>query len=135
MCDRLYFDELSFERVMDIMDMENPMGTIVSTGGQIPEIKIGEDIDIMDKNIFLSFKKCACFLYCPPRIKQFSSFVGDADFQAEIIIQPEEINNLFGEMMDINHQVINSCACQTTNNNLQQGKFPNIKQGFRAIVC
>ena len=36
MCDRLYFDELSFERVMDIMDMENPMGTIVSTGGQIP---------------------------------------------------------------------------------------------------
>ena len=36
MCDRLYFDELSFERVMDIMEMENPMGTIVSTGGQIP---------------------------------------------------------------------------------------------------
>jgi carbamoyl-phosphate synthase large subunit len=36
MCDRLYFDELSFERVMDIMEKENPMGTIVSTGGQIP---------------------------------------------------------------------------------------------------
>jgi len=36
MCDRLYFDELSFERVMDIIDLENPMGTIVSTGGQIP---------------------------------------------------------------------------------------------------
>lgn len=36
MCDRLYFDELSFERVMDIMELENPMGTIVSTGGQIP---------------------------------------------------------------------------------------------------
>ncbi|MFT3753856.1 MAG: carbamoyl-phosphate synthase (glutamine-hydrolyzing) large subunit [Paludibacter sp.] len=36
MCDRLYFNELSFERVMDIMEMENPMGTIVSTGGQIP---------------------------------------------------------------------------------------------------
>jgi carbamoyl-phosphate synthase large subunit len=35
-CDRLYFDELSFERVMDIVDLENPMGTIVSTGGQIP---------------------------------------------------------------------------------------------------
>jgi carbamoyl-phosphate synthase large subunit len=35
-CDRLYFDELSFERVMDIIDLENPMGTIVSTGGQIP---------------------------------------------------------------------------------------------------
>jgi carbamoyl-phosphate synthase large subunit len=35
-CDRLYFDELSFERVMDIVDLEQPMGTIVSTGGQIP---------------------------------------------------------------------------------------------------
>ena len=36
MCDRLYFDELTFERVMDIIDMENPHGVIVSTGGQIP---------------------------------------------------------------------------------------------------
>lgn len=35
-CDRLYFDELTFERVMDIVDLENPMGTVVSTGGQIP---------------------------------------------------------------------------------------------------
>lgn len=36
MCDRLYFDELTFERVMDIIDMEHPYGVIVSTGGQIP---------------------------------------------------------------------------------------------------
>ena len=36
MCDRLYFDELTFERVMDIIDLENPQGVIVSTGGQIP---------------------------------------------------------------------------------------------------
>lgn len=36
MCDRLYFDELTFERVMDIIEMENPHGVIVSTGGQIP---------------------------------------------------------------------------------------------------
>lgn len=36
MCDRLYFDELTFERVMDIIDMEMPYGIIVSTGGQIP---------------------------------------------------------------------------------------------------
>ena len=36
MCDRLYFDELTFERVMDIIDMEDPYGVIVSTGGQIP---------------------------------------------------------------------------------------------------
>lgn len=36
MCDRLYFDELTFERVMDIIDLESPHGVIVSTGGQIP---------------------------------------------------------------------------------------------------
>ena len=36
MCDRLYFDELSFERVMDIIDLEQPRGVIVSVGGQIP---------------------------------------------------------------------------------------------------
>ena len=36
MCDRLYFDELSFERVLDVIDLENPRGVIVSVGGQIP---------------------------------------------------------------------------------------------------
>ena len=36
MCDRLYFDELSFERVLDIIDLESPRGVIVSVGGQIP---------------------------------------------------------------------------------------------------
>lgn len=36
MCDRLYFDELTFERVLDIIELENPHGVIVSTGGQIP---------------------------------------------------------------------------------------------------
>ena len=36
MCDRLYFDELTFERVIDIIELENPHGVVVSTGGQIP---------------------------------------------------------------------------------------------------
>ncbi|MCP9612940.1 carbamoyl-phosphate synthase (glutamine-hydrolyzing) large subunit [Coprobacter tertius] len=36
MCDRLYFDELSFERVLDVIDLESPKGVIVSVGGQIP---------------------------------------------------------------------------------------------------
>jgi len=36
MCDRLYFDELSFERIMDIIELEHPLGVIVSMGGQIP---------------------------------------------------------------------------------------------------
>lgn len=45
MCDRLYFDELTFERVMDILDLELPQGTILSVGGQIPNnlaIKLDE---------------------------------------------------------------------------------------------
>ena len=36
MCDRLYFDELTFERVMDIIELEDPHGVVVSVGGQIP---------------------------------------------------------------------------------------------------
>ena len=36
MCDRLYFDEISFEVVMDIYDIENPRGVILSMGGQLP---------------------------------------------------------------------------------------------------
>ena len=36
MCDRLYFDELSYERVLDIIDLEMPKGVVVSVGGQIP---------------------------------------------------------------------------------------------------
>ena len=36
MCDRLYFDELTFERVLDVIELENPHGVVVSTGGQIP---------------------------------------------------------------------------------------------------
>ena len=36
MCDRLYFDELTYERVTDILELENPHGVILSTGGQIP---------------------------------------------------------------------------------------------------
>ena len=46
MCDRLYFDELSFERVQDILELENPHGVVVSTGGQIPNnlaLKLAEE--------------------------------------------------------------------------------------------
>ena len=47
MCDRLYFDELSFERVLDVIDLESPRGVIVSVGGQIPNnlaMKLMEDV-------------------------------------------------------------------------------------------
>ncbi len=50
MCDRLYFDELTFERVMDILDLENPHGVIVSTGGQIPN-NLAMRLDAQQVNI------------------------------------------------------------------------------------
>jgi carbamoyl-phosphate synthase large subunit len=49
-CDRLYFDELTFERVMDIIELENPHGVIVSTGGQIPN-NLALRLDSKDVNI------------------------------------------------------------------------------------
>lgn len=50
MCDRLYFDELTFERVMDILELENPHGVIVSTGGQIPN-NLAMRLDAQQVNI------------------------------------------------------------------------------------
>ena len=50
MCDRLYFDELSFERVLDIIELENPHGVILSVGGQIPN-NLAVRLDNADINI------------------------------------------------------------------------------------
>ena len=50
MCDRLYFDELTFERVMDILEMERPHGTILSVGGQIPN-NLAMKLDAQGVNI------------------------------------------------------------------------------------
>ncbi len=50
MCDRLYFDELTFERVMDIIDLEEPHGTILSVGGQIPN-NLAMKLDALGVNI------------------------------------------------------------------------------------
>ncbi len=49
-CDRLYFDELTFERVMDILDLEQPHGTILSVGGQIPN-NLATRLDAQNINI------------------------------------------------------------------------------------
>ena len=50
MCDRLYFDELTFERVMDIIELEQPHGVILSTGGQIPN-NLATRLDAQKVNI------------------------------------------------------------------------------------
>ncbi|MCM1452411.1 MAG: carbamoyl-phosphate synthase (glutamine-hydrolyzing) large subunit [Clostridium sp.] len=56
-CDRLYFDELTFERVMDIYDLEQPHGTIVSVGGQIPN-NLAMRLDQQGVNILGTSAKC-----------------------------------------------------------------------------
>lgn len=57
MCDRLYFDELTFERVMDILDLEQPHGTILSVGGQIPN-NLAMRLDAEGVNILGTSAKC-----------------------------------------------------------------------------
>jgi carbamoyl-phosphate synthase large subunit len=57
MCDRLYFDELTFERVMDIIDLEQPHGTILSVGGQIPN-NLATKLDDQGVNILGTSAQC-----------------------------------------------------------------------------
>ncbi|MDE5692894.1 MAG: carbamoyl-phosphate synthase large subunit, partial [Duncaniella sp.] len=56
-CDRLYFDELTFERVMDILDLEQPHGTILSVGGQIPN-NLATRLDEQGVNILGTSARC-----------------------------------------------------------------------------
>ena len=64
MCDRLYFDEISFETVMDIYELENPEGIILSMGGQLPNnIAICRYIgDRYDVHLQKTFSKVCFFL-------------------------------------------------------------------------
>ena len=57
MCDRLYFDELTFERVMDILELEQPHGTILSVGGQIPN-NLAIKLDKQGVNILGTSARC-----------------------------------------------------------------------------
>lgn len=57
MCDRLYFDELTFERVMDILELEQPHGTILSVGGQIPN-NLAMKLDEQGVNILGTQARC-----------------------------------------------------------------------------
>lgn len=118
MCDRLYFDELSFERVMDILELENPMGTIVSTGGQIPNnlamklaaenVKIlgtqAVDIDrAEDRHKFSSMLDD--LKIDQPRWKELSTFDDVNDFVKEVgfpvLVRPSYV--LSGAAMNVCH--------------------------------
>ncbi len=118
MCDRLYFDELSFERVMDIMEMENPMGTIVSTGGQIPNnlaLKLaGENVTILgtqavdidraeDRHKFSSMLDV--LKIDQPRWKELTTFEDVTEFVKEVgfpvLVRPSYV--LSGAAMNVCH--------------------------------
>lgn len=116
MCDRLYFDELTFERVMDILDLESPHGVILSTGGQIPNnlaIRLDAnkvnilgtqavDIDnAEDRNKFSSL--CDEIGVDQPRWRELTSMDAINEFVAEvgfpILVRPSYV--LSGAAMNV----------------------------------
>ncbi len=116
MCSRLYFDELTYERVMDIIEMEKPFGTILSTGGQIPNnlairldkagVKIlgtqAADIDnAEDRNKFSSL--CDSIGVDQPRWRELTSLDAIKEFVAEvgypILVRPSYV--LSGAAMNV----------------------------------
>lgn len=116
MCERLYFDELTFERVMDILEMEQPFGTILSTGGQIPNnlaVRLdrehvhilgtqAEDIDrAEDRNKFSSL--CDSIGVDQPRWRELISMDAIHEFVDEvgypILVRPSYV--LSGAAMNV----------------------------------
>lgn len=116
MCERLYFDELTFERVMDILDMETPHGVILSTGGQIPnnlamridaagQTILGTqamDIDrAEDRNKFSSL--CDSIGVDQPRWRELTSLEAIDEFVAEVgfpvLVRPSYV--LSGAAMNV----------------------------------
>ena len=116
MCDRLYFDELTFERVSDILEMENPYGVILSTGGQIPNnlaMRLAEsnvnilgtqacDIDrAEDRNKFSSL--CDSIGVDQPRWRELTSMDDIREFVDEVgypvLVRPSYV--LSGAAMNV----------------------------------
>lgn len=116
MCERLYFDELTFERVMDILQLEAPHGVILSTGGQIPNnlavrldangVRIlgtqAEDIDrAEDRNKFSSL--CDSLGVDQPRWRELTSMEDIDEFVAEVgfpvLVRPSYV--LSGAAMNV----------------------------------
>jgi len=116
MCDRLYFDELTYERVMDILDLEAPHGVILSTGGQIPNnlaMRLDAahvnilgtqacDIDnAEDRNKFSSL--CDDIGVDQPRWRELTSLVDIDEFVAEVgfpvLVRPSYV--LSGAAMNV----------------------------------
>ena len=116
MCERLYFDELTYERVMDILDLEDPHGVILSTGGQIPNnlamrldganvnIRGTQAVDIdnaEDRNKFSSL--CDSLGIDQPRWRELTSMEAIDEFVAEvgfpILVRPSYV--LSGAAMNV----------------------------------
>ena len=116
MCERLYFDELTYERVMDILDLEDPHGVILSTGGQIPNnlaMRLdGANVNILgtqavdidnaeDRNKFSSL--CDSLGIDQPRWRELTSMEAIDEFVAEvgfpILVRPSYV--LSGAAMNV----------------------------------
>ena len=116
MCDRLYFDELTFERVMDILELENPHGIILSVGGQIPN-NLATRLDSQGVNILGTSASCIARAedrhkfsamldslgIDQPRWRELTSFDDIDDFVAEVgfpvLVRPSYV--LSGAAMNV----------------------------------
>jgi carbamoyl-phosphate synthase large subunit len=101
-CDRLYFEELTFERVMDILDLENPLGVIVSTGGQIPNnlaMRLFEqDVRILGTSP-LSIDKAE-------NRHKFSAILDELDIDQPRWIESSTVNDVFKFTEEVGFPVI-----------------------------
>ena len=97
MCDRLYFDELTFERVMDILDLENPSGVIVSTGGQIPN-NLAMRLDAEHVNILGTQAKYIDNAEDREKFSEMLNRIGVDQPEWSALISMEDINEFIGRV-------------------------------------
>lgn len=102
MCDRLYFDELTFERVMDILDLECPHGVILSTGGQIPQ-NLATRLDEQHVNVLGTQPKDVD--NAEDRHK-FSSMLDELDIDQPRWREMTSLNDIYGFVDEVGYPVL-----------------------------
>lgn len=102
MCDRLYFDELTFERVMDILELESPHGVILSTGGQIPQ-NLATRLD--EQHIPILGTQAADVDHAEDRHK-FSSMLDELGIDQPRWREMTSLNDIYGFVEEVGYPVL-----------------------------
>jgi carbamoyl-phosphate synthase large subunit len=125
-CDRLYFEELTFERVMDILDLENPLGVIVSTGGQIPN---NLAMRLFEQNVNILGTSPLSIDKAENRHK-FSAILDELDIDQPRWIESSTVNDVFKFTEEVGFPVIvrpsyvlSGAAMNIVSNSTELGHF------------